>query len=114
MSKRLLSLAAFQTWLASKHPNTKVGIAGEDNTCPLATFLKQTTGKTPSVTAREFELIDEEDNYTRQDLPRWAQHFVLRVDDRGEGSVSAACALRITNESGIGRDRYAERFQLFG
>lgn len=117
---RILSLAAFQSWLLTKHPRTKVGDAGCEDNCPLAKFITQTTGAPTMVDGETYQMAKlnadgtvKKDEYgdieydNAVDLPLWAQDFVQRVDDR-DGSVSVGRALRITESSSLGRTSRSE------
>ncbi len=120
MANRILSLAAFTAWLASKHPRTKVGIGCEADFCPLAKFLTQTTGipyqvsgdsSDDSYTPALFEngkIVKDLDGDVVYDeskstpLPQWAMDFIKTVDYT-DGSVSASRALSIVESSTLGR-----------
>lgn len=121
MANRILSLAAFTAWLSSKHPRTKVGLACEADSCPLAKFLTQTTGipyqvqgdysddsYTPvlmengKIVKDDFgNVVYDEDNSTP--LPQWALDFIEAVDDDSYESISAQRALKIVESNTLGR-----------
>lgn len=121
MSNRILSLAAFTAWLASKHPRTKVGLACEADFCPIAKFLTQTSGipyqvqgdcsddsYTPALLKDGVQMKDEYGNLLWDEakstpLPQWALDFIETVDDSIDGSVSAQRALKVAESSTLGR-----------
>lgn len=115
-SSRRLTLAAFTAWLSSKHLRTKVGVSCDEDSCPLAKFLTQTTGIPHLVDGDSYMSAKVEDGKVVKDddgnieyedeieLPQWAQDFVSRIDDGDDyASVSAAHALKIAESSTLGR-----------
>src|SRR5665213_1407350 len=89
---RRLSLLAFTAWLSSKHERTKVGVSCEEDFCPLAKFLTQTTGIPHRVDGETYAAAVLVDGEVMKDsdgdvvygeetaLPQWAQDFINRVD----------------------------------
>lgn len=113
---RILSLAAFQAWLLTKHPRTKVGTAACEDNCPLAKFITQTTGRPTLVDGESYQManVDADGKIVKDaygeieygdyvNLPLWAQDFVGHVDENEGSSVSVQRALAITELSSLGR-----------
>ncbi len=91
-----LTRPAFQAWLESKHPRSYIGVTGEGDACPLARYLKSTTGET-DVLVDGGSVADVGESTVK--MPKWAQNFVERVDLSGEYRVTARRALKILKAS---------------
>ncbi len=101
-----LTKKAFVAWLRQCEPDTIVGYAQRQTSCPIATFLTKKV-LSPSHRAAvqrhtlyvsDYNLLGPEDNpITRiYGLPVWATEFVLAIDGFGGGTpVYAADALAI-------------------
>lgn len=115
---RRLSLTAFVAWLNSKHERTKIGVACDDDNCPLAKFLTQTTGVQHLVDGHSYtpaklwsdgrvvkglygDIVYDYEQST--DLPAWARDFVSQVDNTEYESVSAMRAISIAESAALGR-----------
>lgn len=116
MSKRLLTIAAFRAWLETKHPRTKIGTSQCADSCPLAKFLTQTTGKPYNVGGEVEDCAVQVDSDqspvegTEIALPMWAVNFIGVVDNLESEAVSAARALQIVNRSRLGRSDFNTDF----
>ncbi len=93
VATQLLSLPAFRAWLESQPADVFVGTAGNEEMCPLATFLKDELpeGTDVAVDAQSY-WIESDTTYT---LPDWAITFVEVIDSHGEWDVSAHAALDV-------------------
>ena len=88
-----LTKKGFKEWLEGKDPSEIAGISVNSTSCPLAVYLQNETGH-----LWEVERDHYHDAITSHDLPRWAQQFVVNVDDftLGEpGKVSARDSLEL-------------------
>ncbi len=102
-----LTRPAFQAWLESKHPRSYIGTVGASEACPIAQYLKSTTGSNDvdvdgfQMTINENADYDDEgsDPMISKDLPKWAGNFVERIDNLGGYRVTAQRALKILQQS---------------
>lgn len=113
---RRLTLEGFKAWLKTKHRSTKVGHSCQEDFCPLAKFLTQTTGVPHRVDGDTYcrAKVDENGKIVKDsggyvvyeedvDLPQWAEHFIDIVDEEYSDYVSAAAALKIVESNTLGR-----------
>lgn len=90
----------FVSWLKGKEPTDAVGYRTIVSTCPIATYLNETTGNRYSVNPFKYGLRD---NGLYTELPEWAKDFVRAVDHayntlEDRYRVKASEALEILNE----------------
>lgn len=100
----------FITWLQSKDPNSFVGNANRENSCPLKNFFSESNPDVlkinfdwsfdhiESEAVLEYTLItsDASGVRTKQPLPDWAQTVARNIDTMGYGTpVRAKDLLRV-------------------
>ncbi len=78
----LLKLSSFQTWLDSKEPEAYIGLPSTKDSCPIAVYLREKTGKTFYVRTgiiTEPERLSDSGHFICC-LPPWAKELVACVD----------------------------------
>jgi len=90
-----LTKAKFAEWLKSKHPRTRVGNPSQCDSCPIAKFILQTTGKQCEV---DTDIIYNRSDLRSLDTPRWVENFINRVDKSKSCSISSSRCLSYLRE----------------
>jgi hypothetical protein len=96
----VLTPELFAKWLGSKKPGEVVGLEKRAYCCPLANYVKETTGEKVQI-GNFFDLSTiQVDGSTSEDLPDWAWAFAEAVD-ASEGSIY------------FGDDPYGDQYELY-
>lgn len=75
-----LPASAFVAWLATKPTEAIVGTAHNSACCPLATWLRETTGQQVYVRVHDIATEQYAPYDWRNNLPEWMQAFIDEVD----------------------------------
>jgi hypothetical protein len=91
-----LGLQQVKDWLRGHHPNTTVGYRKSALGCPLAQYLRNTTGVIYTVGDTYGPYEQPHDRVPAESLPEWALDFIEHVDmGNAHEPVSAAEALAV-------------------
>jgi hypothetical protein len=95
-----LDREAFRVWLESLPGDEIAGKAKRCGHCPLAEFLRSQGAPAAWVGLDEWSAMDGE----WQPMPRWAEDFVLMIDNerQPQTSIKAADCLRVLAEIHFG------------
>jgi hypothetical protein len=89
-------IADFQAWLEAQPAEAVVGLPRSNDHCPIASWLSDTLSVTVTVSSIAFRV----QGYLHE-LPRWAQLFVLFVDQQGNAEINASQALQLLERARI-------------
>ena len=79
---KALTKRKFVAWLRSKKPGSIVGRTVEDCGCPVAVYIRETSGVTVSVMEDVMEPVDARGCTAGpgRALPKWAAEFISKLD----------------------------------
>lgn len=94
MSPATFTLKDFERWLKAQPPQSSIGYAGRCRACPLAKFLRETSGADVVV-----HLTDYLYGTMARKMPKWAQSFIISIDTRFRNGefISAEAGLHLLN-----------------
>ncbi|HEV8421201.1 MAG TPA: hypothetical protein VGR13_07595, partial [Actinomycetota bacterium] len=78
-----------RSWLSRFEPDDTVGIAREEDACPLTLYLRKQLGYSTARVYRECWTVESVwDGDIEYELPGWAQDFIDAIDVRGHHGLS--------------------------
>lgn len=87
-----------RNWLESLDTDDYVGESGAARSCPIATFIKETKSNIEYVVVMpsyvEYGKVNGGREW-RKKLPKWANQFIVAVDNWDEYAITAGDALDI-------------------
>lgn len=92
----LVKLPKFRKWLQSKKPCSPVGMVGDPDSCPIATYLQEGGYNGVRVNERNIIIRGRPEFPTGYfSTPVWAGRFITAVDSSHSQTIQARSCLRI-------------------